>query len=106
MLISPAPTRQQPSMAAPPLPGHVALRILLVEDHADSRRVLQRLLESFGCVVRAAGTVAEALAIADTQSFDLLVSDIGLPDGSGIDVIRQMSAHQKIKGIALSGLKE
>jgi PAS domain S-box-containing protein len=79
------------------------LRVLLVEDHADSRRVLGRLMESFGCVVRSAGTVAEALAAAGRESFDVLVSDIGLPDGSGIDVMRQIRARHNIKGIALSG---
>jgi CheY-like chemotaxis protein len=79
------------------------LRILLVEDHADSRRVLGKLLESFGCVVKTAGTVAEALAASEHESFDVLVSDIGLPDGSGMDIMRQMRTKQRIKGIALSG---
>jgi CheY-like chemotaxis protein len=74
-----------------------------VEDHADSRRVLGRLLQSFGCQVRTAGTVAEALALARHESFDLLVSDIGLPDGSGMDIMRDMRTRQHIKGIALSG---
>jgi CheY-like chemotaxis protein len=79
------------------------LRILLVEDHVDSRRVLGRLLESFGCVVRSTGTVADAVAAADREPFDVLISDIGLPDGSGIDVVRRIRAHHDIKAIALSG---
>ncbi len=79
------------------------LRILLVEDHEDSRRVLGKLLESFGCTVISAGTVGEGILLAENQKFDLLVSDIGLPDGSGIDLIRAVRARQDIKGIALSG---
>ena len=64
------------------------LRILLVEDHEDTRLVMTRLLASFGCNVTAAGTVRDALAIAEHERFDLLVSDIGLPDGSGTEVMR------------------
>ena len=78
-------------------------RILLVEDHADTRNVLSRLLGSFGFVVLSAGTVREALNLADREKVDLLVSDIGLPDGSGVDLMRELKARQPIKGIALSG---
>ena len=78
-------------------------RILLVEDHGDTRRVLVKLLESLGCIVTAACSVREAIAAAEHQSFDLLLSDIGLPDGSGLDVMRHVSARFNIKGIALSG---
>ena len=82
---------------------NLRLKILLVEDHEDSRRVLGKLLESFGCTVFSAGTVGEALLMAENRSFDLLVSDIGLPDGSGMDLMRAIGSRQKIKGIALSG---
>ena len=85
---------------APPGP---ACRVLLVEDHEDTRDLLGRLLKSFGCEVTAAGSVGEAVALAGRQQFDLLLSDIGLPDGSGLDVMRQIGKHQKIRGIALSG---
>ena len=77
--------------------------MLLVEDHDDTRAVLARLLTSFGCVVTAAGSVKEAVETAERQTFDLLLSDIGLPDGSGTDVMRHMAARSKVKGIALSG---
>jgi CheY-like chemotaxis protein len=79
------------------------LRVLLVEDHADSRRLLGRLLESYGCAVRSAGTVAGALDLAEHEPFDVLISDIGLPDGTGIDIVKRIRAHHNIKAIALSG---
>jgi CheY-like chemotaxis protein len=78
-------------------------RVLLVEDRADTRLMLNALLGGFGCEVTVAGSGREALARADRQSFDLLLSDIGLPDGSGLDVMRHMQVRQKIRGIALSG---
>jgi PAS domain S-box-containing protein len=78
-------------------------RILLVEDHADTRHVLARLLQSAGCAVTTAGSAREAMELADRAPFDLLVSDIGLPDGSGLDVMRYVKARHNLKGIALTG---
>jgi PAS domain S-box-containing protein len=78
-------------------------RVLLVEDHEDTRRVMQRLLESLGCTVVSAGTVREAVALADKEHFDLMISDIGLPDGTGMDAMVQINRLKKIPGIALSG---
>jgi PAS domain S-box-containing protein len=78
-------------------------RVLLVEDHADTRNVMAKLLASFGCVVTTAASVREALDAAERQTFDLLLSDIGLPDGSGTDVMRHVGARFNLKGIALSG---
>ena len=51
----------------------------------------------------AAGTVREAMEIADRLDFDLLLSDIGLPDGTGLDVMRHVRARKPVRGIALSG---
>ena len=95
----PAGGRARDEDTAPP----GTLRVLLVEDHADTRNVMRRLLSSFGCTVAVAGTVREALELAERETFDLLVSDIGLPDGSGLDVMKGMRARQKVRGIALSG---
>jgi PAS domain S-box-containing protein len=78
-------------------------RILLVEDHADTRNVMSRLLGSFGFHVLTAGTVREALDLAEREKIELLVSDIGLPDGSGVELMRELRQRQPIKGIALSG---
>ena len=68
---------------------HDTHRVLLVEDHADTARVLSHLLRDMGYEVATAGTVDSAKCILESQPFDLLISDIGLPDGSGLDVVRQ-----------------
>jgi CheY-like chemotaxis protein len=80
-----------------------SLHILLVEDHESTARVLARLLSVGRHRVEVAHNVAEALKLAGTKRFDLLISDLGLPDGSGLDLIRRIREIQEIKGIALSG---
>ena len=77
--------------------------VLLVEDHLDTRQIMTRLLKRFGCVVVSAGTVAEALELAAAQTFDVLISDVGLPDGSGTDLMRELKSKYGLRGIALSG---
>jgi signal transduction histidine kinase/CheY-like chemotaxis protein len=79
------------------------LEILLVEDHYDTARVLKRLLDGSGYHVRTADSVNAALAVAATEPVDLLVSDLGLPDGTGFDLMRQLMQRRPLKGIALSG---
>ena len=80
------------------------LRLLLVDDHADTRGVLSRLLAKSGHEVMTADSVRKALEILDTGRFDVLISDIGLPEASGYDLIRQAKQRQPLAGIALSGL--
>lgn len=79
------------------------LRVLLVEDHAQTLDLLSRLLTRRGYQTTEASSVEEALAKAKEEPFDLLISDIGLPDGTGFDVMRELSRHSSLKGIALSG---
>lgn len=79
------------------------VRILFVEDHEDTARVLGRILRNAGFEVSHAGTIAEALALAGGRRFDLLISDLGLPDGSGLELIKALRDAQGIRGIALSG---
>lgn len=79
------------------------LRILLVDDHTDTVITLGALLRNLGYEVACAETVKQALQLANESKFDLLVSDIGLPDGSGHDLMREIRARQTIAGIALSG---
>jgi two-component system, chemotaxis family, CheB/CheR fusion protein len=80
------------------------LRILLVEDHGDTARIMQRLLNADGHSVKCAGDVATALELAGQERFDVLVSDLGLPDGSGHDLMRKLVASGRgLPAIALSG---
>ncbi len=83
------------------------LRILVVEDHVDTAAVLARLLRRMGHDVVSAQNILEATAVADREmgrgGIDLLMSDLGLPDGSGQDLMRTLSAKYRLKGIALSG---
>lgn len=79
------------------------ISILLVEDHEDSAEVMKRLLSEKGYLVETCATVAEAIKLSRERSFHLLLSDIGLPDGTGIDLIRQVRQHSTIPAIALTG---
>jgi PAS domain S-box-containing protein len=103
----PAPA---PAKAAPlPQPcGSCAPHLLLVEDHADTAEAMAELLESLGYRVTVAGTMAAGLEAAervagDGGRIDLVVSDLGLPDGSGLDLMRLLSTRYGLRGIALSG---
>lgn len=79
------------------------LRVLLVDDHPDTCAALERLLTLRGHQVTAAHNMREALVTASHGSFDLLISDVGLPDGNGMDLLRTMRTLQPIRGIAISG---
>jgi len=88
----------------PPVQGPKRLpRILLVEDDADTADVLVLLLSRHGYEVKTTDTVAGAEQLAVAQSFDLLISDIRLPDGSGLDLMRHIAATKPMKAIAVSG---
>ena len=80
-----------------------ALCILLVEDDADSRSALVRLLKMTGHQALPAGSAAEALDLAQSQRCDLVVSDVGLPDRSGLELMRELTSRYAIPGIAVSG---
>lgn len=77
--------------------------ILLVEDHQDTARVLRRILTKAGYHVDLAPGVSEARALAAEKVFDLVISDLGLPDGSGLELMRHLSKNYGLRGIALSG---
>jgi two-component system, chemotaxis family, CheB/CheR fusion protein len=78
-------------------------RLLIVEDHLDTAHMMARLLISEGYKVQIAHSVAAALQKAAAEPFDIVVSDIGLPDATGYDLMAQIRERKGIKGIALSG---
>jgi signal transduction histidine kinase/response regulator RpfG family c-di-GMP phosphodiesterase len=78
-------------------------RVLLVEDHEDTNRSLTNLLRRCGYHVRAAHSIQSALKLVANEQFDVLVSDIGLPDGSGIELMQAIKEEHPIFGIALTG---
>jgi signal transduction histidine kinase len=80
-----------------------SVRLLLVEDHEDTNQSLTRMLRRRGYEVHSANDIRSALDIATRKQFDVLVSDIGLPDGSGIDLLKALRAKRDVFGIALSG---
>jgi signal transduction histidine kinase len=92
--------------------GHAHL--LLVEDHPDTAQVMARMLRRAGFQVTAARSLAQALAETEaarktidqsgrTRPVRLVISDLGLPDGTGYDLMRKLRADFKLRGIALSG---
>ena len=79
------------------------MRILLVEDHEDTNKSLTKLLRRRGYYVQSAVSVQSALDAADNEQFDVLISDLGLPDGSGIDLMERLGPNRPLFGIALTG---
>lgn len=91
--------------AAPTRPPAVSpLSILVVEDHEDTLHLIDRLLRNAGHDVVAAGGAGAAIDAAARRVFDLVISDVGLPDGSGLDLMRRLREMQPaIRGICVTG---
>src|SRR5437867_3057439 len=88
--------------ASPRLPERQPMRILLVEDHEDTNRSLTNLLRRRGYHVQSALNFQSAVNLGTNQQFDVLISDLALPDGSGIDLIQKLSSQPLVR-IALTG---
>jgi signal transduction histidine kinase len=78
-------------------------RVMLVEDNTDTSHALQVLLERKGFTVLTAHSVQSAVDIAKTYPCDLVISDIGLPDGTGLEVMKRLNQIRPTRGIAMSG---
>lgn len=98
---APPPTPLPPAPIPCTRPGR--LKLLLVEDHPLTLRTLARLLKGEGHEVTTAASVAAALEAAEHEQFDLVLSDIGLPDGSGLELMPILREKYGLRGIALSG---
>jgi PAS domain S-box-containing protein len=92
-----APKEEGLGMAA------TSLRVLLVEDHEPTIQVLGRFLTQSGYQVTTATTVAGAMAAAGKDRFDVVISDLGLPDGTGFELMQDLQTNYRLRGIALSG---
>lgn len=81
-----------------------AVSVLLVEDHLPTRAALAQLLERRHYHVKTAASVAEARSLSRQHHFQVLISDIGLPDGNGLQLMEELRAsNQHLQGIALTG---
>jgi CheY-like chemotaxis protein len=102
-----AASQGEPSRSSEPSAG--PLHILLIDDHVDTAEAIAELLRGLGHEVAVAFTLSGALQVAaEIQSrgkggIDLVLSDLGLPDGSGLDLMRELAQRYGLKGIALSG---
>jgi CheY-like chemotaxis protein len=79
------------------------MKILYVEDHADTAAAFSIFLRGWGHFVAVAGTLADARAQISSERFDLLICDLGLPDGSGNELMKDLLKLYPIKAIAVTG---
>jgi PAS domain S-box-containing protein len=79
------------------------VRLLLVEDHVDTARALVRLMESRGYKIASVPNVETGLQAVAREPFDLILCDLGLPDGTGIDFIQTVRKSHQTPAIALTG---
>ncbi len=88
------------------LPKLVGVHVLVVDDEEDARDLIQRMLQEQGAIVSAVASGAEALRIMETSSPDVLVSDVGMPDLDGYQLMRRIRANERegrrIPAIALT----
>jgi HAMP domain-containing protein/signal transduction histidine kinase/CheY-like chemotaxis protein len=98
-----AETHGEPTTVSPRTAQRQAMRILLVEDHEDTNRSLTNLLRRRGYHVQSACDVRSARDLSSKEEFDVLISDLGLPDGSGMDLMQALRAERPVLGIALTG---
>ena len=81
-------------------------KILVVDDHVDTNLAVAKLLAQKGYDVKTADSCASAVAVARAGKVDLLLCDLGLPDGDGCDLLRELRAAYGLEGIAITGSGE
>ena len=99
--VKPAELASEPARVS--VPARVKVKLLLVEDHADTAHALVRLLESRGYEVANVATVASAVEAVEREEFDLFLCDLGLPDGTGFDLIERLRQKHDTPAVALTG---
>jgi signal transduction histidine kinase/CheY-like chemotaxis protein len=106
-----APARQpaeekprEPTRGPARFDGHAqSRRLLVVDDHHDTCIGMKMMLERRGYAITLANSADQAVKRASEENFDLVISDIGLPDRSGYELMRELRATKGLRGIALSG---
>jgi PAS domain S-box-containing protein len=96
-------TSTEPARSPSNPPGCGGLNVLLVEDNQDTLRYLTSVLEKRNHHVVPVDRVSAALAAAGEAQFDLLISDIELPDGTGLELLNDLGGGRTLPGIAISG---
>lgn len=77
--------------------------ILIVEDHADTRDCVARILRNLGFTTVTADSCTAARAVARTSPVDAVISDVGLPDGDGVALMEELKARYGLPCVALTG---
>jgi len=98
-----APSRKDDDLVSTASDAVTPLRIMLVEDHADTNETLTMMLKLRGYSVISALNVRSAIELAAQHEFDVLISDLGLPDGEAKEVLQEVASRYGAMGIALSG---
>jgi len=80
-----------------------SLHILVVENHQDTLDAMKMFLDLTGHKAETAGTMQAALEAASHSDFDLVITDIGLPDGDGWELMRQLRERGPVRAVAMSG---
>ena len=78
------------------------LRLIVVEDHANTAEALKKFLKAVGYQVFVATDMGSAVSLASVVEFDVLLSDLALPDGNGWELMKRLSAERRIRAIAFS----
>jgi signal transduction histidine kinase/ActR/RegA family two-component response regulator len=101
-----APAKVEEVLRTPVIAGGTLQhKILLVDDHEDTCTGMRMILERRGYRVKTAHDVQSALEVAEDYPFELIISDLGLPDGTGFDLMKELRRRRgdSIRGVALSG---
>jgi len=80
-----------------------SLHILVVENHQDTLDAMKMFLDLRGHITETASTMKAALDAAADNAFDLVITDIGLPDGDGWELMRQLRERGPVRAVAMSG---
>lgn len=100
---APDTAQKAPVSAAAQSGKRPPLRVLLVEDHLDTAQTISHLLRSAGFTVTTPSDLASASAAVEGEPFDVVICDLGLPDGDGYELMRRIRAIRSVPGIAMSG---